>query len=124
MGSLEDQLRELFSEALQLFFRRERANIRSGVSERNLCARLAMAIEIVRRRYGFGAYYADVEYNRKQDRRVKTILGPNLVEIPITADLILHSRGERDPDNLIAVEMKIAGRRPDVAATTARDYRQ
>ncbi len=40
---------------------------------------------------GFNRYYADVEYNRMQEGRVKTLLDDRLRIVRITCDLILHS---------------------------------
>jgi hypothetical protein len=81
----------------------------SGVSERNLCARLATYLETNARNSGLKGYYADVEYNRNQGR-VKTILDDRQQVVVINCDIILHSRGKNVRcDNLIAVEMKKAG---------------
>lgn len=97
----------LMRHAVQTFFRKERANILNGVAERNLCARLALYIELEMERIGLQGYYADVEYNRKQNGAVKTIMDDEYQIIRINCDLILHSRGEIiQRDNLIAVEMK------------------
>lgn len=92
--------------ALDDFFRAEVHSILANVSERNLCARLAMHFEYHMRAAGLVDYYADPEYNRKQHGRVKTILNGNMEVISITCDLIIHSRGEIvSKDNLIAIEM-------------------
>jgi len=92
---------------LQQFWEREAQNVLSGVSERNLCARFAMQLENTAHEYGFEGYYADPEYNRKQNGKVKTILDDNMQVVKITCDLILHSRGEiMEKDNLIAIEVK------------------
>tara|TARA_R110000744_G_scaffold71323_2_gene143678 strand:+ start:2326 stop:2898 length:573 start_codon:yes stop_codon:yes gene_type:complete len=100
-------LRNIFSKALESFLSSESQNIVNGTSERNLCARLAMFLEAGAASSNVIGYYADAEYNRKQKGKVKTILDDNMVEIPITCDLILHSRGEFIlEDNLIAIEMK------------------
>lgn len=100
-------LSRVFEQALKQFFSLERQNILSGVSERNLCARLAMQLETFAHENGFDGYYADPEYNRKQNGKVKTILDNDMRVVSITCDLILHSRGEiMEKDNLIAIEMK------------------
>lgn len=97
----------LMRHAVQTFFQKEQANILNGVAERNLCARLALYIELEMERVGLQGYYADVEYNRKQNGAVKTIMDDEYQIIRINCDLILHSRGEIiQRDNLIAVEMK------------------
>lgn len=100
-------LTEIFKESLNTFFQRETRNILSGVSERNLCARLAIPLENIAHQNGLSKYYADTEYNRKQNGKVKTMLDEDMQVINITCDLILHSRGEvMGRDNLIAIEMK------------------
>lgn len=102
-----EELQHVFIESFDSFLRAESNNIMNGVAERNLCGRLAYILEPTARRAGFHAYYADTEYNRKQDGRVKTIIDDEMQVIPITCDLILHSRGENiRNDNLIAIEMK------------------
>lgn len=102
-----ETLKNAFSKALEEFLLSESENIESGTSERNLCARLAMYMEVEATSSDITGYYADVEYNRKQEGRVKTILDENMVEVAITCDLILHSRGKSVlEDNLIAIEMK------------------
>ncbi|WP_288403795.1 hypothetical protein [uncultured Acinetobacter sp.] len=100
-------LTQIFEQSLNQFFQRESQNILSGVSERNLCSRLAIPLERLAHQNGLTNYYADTEYNRKQNGMVKTMLGEDMKTINITCDLILHSRGEVMPrDNLIAIEMK------------------
>jgi hypothetical protein len=100
-------LEELFSESLDEFFNRETENIINNISERNLCSRLAMYLEANAVKYRLNNYYADTEYNRNQNGRVKTILDNNMQEVTINCDLILHSRGKIIArDNLIAIEMK------------------
>ena len=100
-------LTEVFEKSLEEFLGREVQNILSGVSERNLCARLAMSLQKYANEHGYSDYYADPEYNRKQNGKVKTILDDDMQVVNITCDLILHSRGEiMERDNLIAIEMK------------------
>jgi hypothetical protein len=125
-----DFLRDLFEWSFDRFLANEAENIANGVSERNLCGRLALCLEQFKAPYGYGAYYADVEYNRNQGR-VKTILDDKMQVVPVTCDLILHSRGEiPDRDNLIAIEMKKVGARAEeehqdrvrLRALTKRSY--
>jgi hypothetical protein len=102
-------MKVLFSKAFSEFLSNERTNIINDVNERNLCGRLAIYLEGARQRYGIQGYYADVEYNRKQDGKLKTIVNERAQVIRINCDLILHSRGEIVArDNLIAIEMKKA----------------
>lgn len=100
-------LEKLFDESLEDFFNRETDNIINGVAERNLCSRLAIYIESNAQKYGLNGYYADTEYNRNQNGKIKTILDENMQVVTINCDLIFHSRGEIvTRDNLIAIEMK------------------
>jgi hypothetical protein len=107
-----EQLQDILERSLSEFFEREAATLLDGVSERSSCCRLANYMERIVLEAGLNGYIADTEYNRKQGGQVKTILDGNLKAITITADLILHSRGTVDEDNLIAIEMKKADR-PD-----------
>lgn len=102
----------MFDDALRTFLEREGQSLLTGVSERNTCARLAYFIQRQLEQEGVTGYYADVEYNRKQHGKVKTIINNEFQVVAITADLIVHSRGERPApyDNLIAVEAKKASR--------------
>ncbi|MCT0217843.1 hypothetical protein KQ304_02345 [Synechococcus sp. CS-1329] len=107
MSQGEFVLSKVFEKTLEQFLEKEAQNILSGVSERNLCARMAMFLQILANDNGFSGYYADPEYNRKQNGRVKTILDDEMQIVNITCDLILHSRGEiMARDNLITIEMK------------------
>ncbi len=99
-------LNKIIAPALDDFFKQDINSIMADVSERNLCARLAMHFENQMKAVGLAGYYADPEYNRKQHGQVKTILSGNMEVISITCDLIIHSRGEIiAQDNLIAIEM-------------------
>jgi len=104
---MHQKLQSIFINAFSLFLEKENDNILMGTSERNLCARLACILETTTHAAGLTDYIADVEYNRKQGGRIKSIINDQMQEIKITTDLILHSRGKIiDPDNLIAFEMK------------------
>jgi hypothetical protein len=108
---MTDELDAIFEESFDSFLAQESANIVNGVSERNLCGRLALCLEVFKSKYGLKNYYADTEYNRKQNGKVKTVLDDDLQVIVINCDLIFHSRGEIvERDNLIAIEMKKADR--------------
>lgn len=103
-------LKQIFQDSLKEFFDIETENIQSGIAERNLCSRFAMILEPKAKAAGFNHYVADAEYNRNYGK-VKTILDDDSVELTITCDLILHSRGKiKEQDNLIALEMKKSGR--------------
>ena len=86
-------------------------NIRCGVSERNICARLAHHTENIMRAYDqdhnsgvFFHYYADVEYNRMGNGDLKRYENGEHLPQYMVADFLIQSRGE--PRNLLAVEMK------------------
>jgi hypothetical protein len=113
-------LSRIIEPALDDFFREELNSILADVSERNLCARLAMHFESQMKAVGLVGYYADPEYNRKQHGQVKTILGGNMEVISVTCDLIIHSRGEIiAKDNLVAIEMA----KPNKSQTEMQDDR-
>ena len=99
-------LRSLFRSAFETFLNVERSNIASGVSERSLCARLAMVLEPAAHEQGLTAYRADVEYNRGRGDKVKVIVDHRYHVMKVTCDLVLHGRGLIQPDNLLAIEMK------------------
>ena len=96
---------QIFRSAFDEFLKRERANIINDVAERNLCGRLMIYIERSKDNQGLADYFTDTEYNRKHGD-VKTIIDSHYNVLKITCDLILHSRGRLNPDNLIAIEMK------------------
>lgn len=101
-------LRALFFASLGEFFKVESDNIASGISERNLCARLSCILERRAREVGLDDFFADVEYNRMQKGKLKLTRNGTEKPIAITCDIILHSRGKfvGEKDNLIAIEMK------------------
>lgn len=102
----------IFEDALRAYLRAEGGSLLSDVSERNTCSRLALFMERQLADDDIEGYYADVEYNRKQRGKVKTIINGDFRVVSITADLIVHSRGElvAPRDNLIAVEAKKVSR--------------
>ena len=108
---IEVMIDRILRTTISRFVDEETENILSGVSERNLCGRLALILESVAHEYGLTGYFADVEYNRKQGGKIKTIIDDDMRTITINCDLILHSRGNKlESDNLIAIEMKKASR--------------
>lgn len=80
-------------------------NIKNGVSERNICARLAHHMEnTMHGMIDYNEYYTDVEYNRKNDGTSKNWESCQKVPLPMVADLIVHKRNAEH--NLMAIEMK------------------
>lgn len=86
-------------------------NIRAGVSERNICARLALHIEKLMRECNhadlFEGYYVDVEYNRMGYGNPKYYEDHKQELRYMVSDLLIHSRGRSR--NYLAVEMKHKG---------------
>lgn len=100
--------------SLKMLYHIDYNNIRYGVSERNVCARLAFHMENVMRWYDknnskklFHDYFADVEYNRMGDGKKKYF--ENSLKRPqyMVSDLLIQSRGAKR--NFLAVEMKRYG---------------
>ena len=98
-------IHEILIPSLQQLYEKDYFNIRNGVSERNICARLAHHMEIIMYRSNdFNGYFADVEYNRKNDGTVKHSEGYKKISLPMVSDLIVHKRNAEN--NLLAIEMK------------------
>lgn len=99
-------VKDILINSLQDVYRIDYKNIDMGVSERNICARLAHYMENRMRNYDrphseedfFSGYFADVEYNR--ERTVPKKLNGD----DITCDLLIQTR--TDAPNLLALEMK------------------
>lgn len=97
--------------SLQRLYQEDYSNILYGVSERNVCARLAHHMENIMRQYDnshhytlFAGYYADVEYDKMADGKTKQY--ENTLHRPkrMISDLLIQSRGY--PQNFLAVELK------------------
>ena len=102
---------EIMIPALMVLYRVDYDNINDGVSERNICARLAHHIENIMRRYDrahntklFKGYYADVEYDKMNHREQKFYENYLHERKRMVSDLLIQSRGEKR--NLLAIEMK------------------
>lgn len=103
----ESLILEIFISSLQIFLHNETQEILEGVNERNNCGRWAIYLQQVAYEYGLKDYFADPEYNRKQNGKIKTILDNKNRAAKINCDLLLHSRGVSiAEDNLIAIELK------------------
>lgn len=100
------KLLESFFMANAMMLRRDISEIRRDVSERSICANLKEPLNFIIRCANKSHYYTDVEYNRGNERLIKTIHIEN-EDKPIQCDLIIHSRGEiKTMDNLLCLEMK------------------
>lgn len=97
--------------AIKELYEKDYGSIRIGVSERNICARLAHYMENIVKTSEENCennsfeIHADVEYNRIGCGDVKRIVVDSETDRKkaITSDLLLHVRGGR---NFLAVEMK------------------
>lgn len=105
---------EILIPAIERLYRIDYDNIRLGVSERNICARLALHIENLMRDFDkenhdslFKNYYADVEYNRMGNGDLKQYENSEHRPQYMVSDLLIQSRGVQR--NLLAVEMKRKG---------------
>ena len=67
-------LRNIFDLTIDEFFRRETQEVLEGVNERNNCGRMALYMQHFAEANNLHHYFADTEYNRKQDGKIKTIL--------------------------------------------------
>lgn len=107
---LIDMIR-IFEDANSNFIRYDKDLFEMEVSERTLCGGLKSYLEDEIKSSIYNKYFVDVEYNRNQGGKLKTIKktikGPDMKIITINCDLIIHSRGHNlEQDNLIAIEMK------------------
>lgn len=107
-------INDILIPAIRKLYQVDFDNIRFGVSERNICARLAHHMENIMREYDsshdtfyFHHYYADVEYNRMGNGDLKQYENSEKRPQYMVSDLLIQSRGcER---NYLAVEMKRKG---------------
>lgn len=102
--------------SLQRLYQIDFDNIKNGVSERNICARLSLHMENLMREYDrkhnvkfFECYYADVEYNRMGNGEMKKYENSEHRPQHMVSDLLIQSRR-----NLLAVEMKRTGNKKHV----------
>jgi hypothetical protein len=97
----------IFEKANKYFLKEQRDFILSGVSERSMCGQLMLYLHEIRKETNLSSYFVDVEYNRNEGGKIKTIKNSEERILTITCDIILHSRGAIvEQDNLIAIEMK------------------
>ena len=104
-------INEILVPSLQRLYKVDYWNIYYGVSERNICARLAYHIEVKMRKYDkvhnsclFRGYYTDVECDKMNNGDTKQYKDMMSEPRPMVSDLLIHSRGV--PRNYLAVEMK------------------
>lgn len=100
---------EIFENTNELFLKKEKEFLLSGVAERSWYTRLSIYLNKLIEEVGINEYYfVDTEYNRNLGK-VKTILDDtnNFEIVEVICDFLLHSRGNNIiQDNLICIEMK------------------
>lgn len=114
-------LHDILIPSICKLYKEDFSNIRFGVSERNICARLAHHMENIMRDYDakhrtslFTSYYADVEYNRMGNGNLKFYEDSQKRPRYMVSDLLIQSRGYEG--NLLAVELKKKGAAKDAIA--------
>lgn len=114
MDNKDIVLHDILIPSLCRLYKEDYSNIKYGVSERNICARLAHHMENIMREYDaksktsqFTSYYADVEYNRMGNGDMKFYEDSQKRPRYMVSDLLIQSRGYEG--NLLAVELKKKG---------------
>lgn len=114
MNNKDIVLHDILIPSLCRLYKEDYSNIKYGVSERNICARLAHHMENIMREYDaknktsqFTSYYADVEYNRMGNGDMKYYEDSQKRPRYMVSDLLIQSRGYEG--NLLAVELKKKG---------------
>ena len=111
--SLESKLKEKFEQINKTFLDRHRLLLERQVGERTLCGALMLEISKALENSWYFCYFADVEYNRDVNM-IKYLPKKHInndclgEQIRIFPDIIVHSRGQRELDNLIVIEMQKA----------------
>ncbi len=118
-------IQEILIPSLKKLYSTDYDNIRYGVSERNICARLAHHMENQMRRYDevngndfFREYFADVEYNRMGNGELKHYESSAHRPVYMVSDLLIQTRSIRR--NLLAIELKRRGNHSHVAEDKER----
>ena len=107
--------------SLLILYEKDYFNIAAGVSERNICARLAHHMEHLMNNHNsgiFDGYFVDVEYNRMGFDSPKYYENHKHELKYMVSDMVIHSRGRSR--NLLAVEMKRTGNNKNVQSDIKR----
>ena len=121
MNEIRSIILIILHNSLEDVYASDKVNLNDGVSEWNICARIAMYMEKRMRAFDFlyrtelfKNYYVDVEYNRSYNGSVKVVDGHN-----VRVDLIVQTREETKP-NYLVMEIK----KPDNPEKRADDERE
>ncbi len=116
---------EILIPSLNKLYEMDFFNILMGVSERNICARLAHHLENTMRDYDrehesslFHGYYVDVEYNRMGLGDLKHVMNSQNRSQYVVSDLLIQRRGYGG--NLLAAELKRKGNSKNVKGDKER----
>jgi hypothetical protein len=109
---MRDKIIKLLQESLDTLFNINKRNIEMDVSEMNLYSRLAHHTENLIKAdiTTFNGDYADTEYNRNYGGIIKKVDYSSDGPKSVRCDWLIHSRGLKDPDNILALEMKKKGK--------------
>lgn len=102
-------LKGMFWEANRAFLENHASLLKRELSERCLCGALMHELNKQLEKNGCNNYYADIEFNRAFENTINNVKHlPDEEGTPkrVFPDIIVHSRGEVTPDNLLAIEMK------------------
>lgn len=111
---LESTIKDRFTEVNKNFFIRHHLLLERRVCERTLCGALMLEINRALESSWYYDYFADMEYNCDGDMvklLPKKLFYDDTMEkeqLRIFPDIVVHSRGRREPDNLLVIEMKKA----------------
>lgn len=110
---IEFIIKNNFVETNKNFLDKHHLLLEYKVSERTLCGALAIEISKALENSWYFAYFVDIEYNRNHDMiklLPKKYVSDDFTEGQqrIFPDIIVHSRGQRELDNLLVIEMKKA----------------
>lgn len=100
-----ENLKDLFWEANRAFIEKDLDLLYEDISERCLCGALMHELNKQLEKNGCNNYYADVEFNRNK-KRIKQLHNDDGFVSNILPDIIVHSRGKENLDNLLVLEMK------------------
>ena len=116
---MRNVIEKVSMKSLRKLYQEDFNNIKFGVSERNICARLAHHMENVLREWDdpyyrslFDKYYVDVEYNRMGNGDLKHYENSERRPQYMVSDLLIQRRAYGG--NLLAVEMKRKGNKKNV----------
>ena len=111
-----EKLKGIFLEANRAFLENHAILLKRELSERCLCGALMYELNKQLEKKNLKKYHADIEFNRvikKATNKVKQLPDEKGIPKHIFPDIIVHTRSEENPDNLLALEMK---------KSTARGY--